>query len=333
MTNIRAVSKLAGVSVATVSRALRKPEMVSKNTREKVLSAAKTAGYKPNMMARNFRSKKSYSVMVLVPDISNPFFSMVIRGVQTAAKNKGYSVLLGNTMGDVDAENELAHMLHTNQTDGIIQLSARNPLAPEDRGDTAAPIVNCCECLGDGSMPTVSLDNVGASKAMTEHLLTLGHKKIAVITGPYDSPLTTARLSGYSAAVEAANLTVDYALVKEGDYSPASGATATKQLLAQSVHPTAILCFNDEMAIGAMQSIRQAGHKVPADISVTGFDDLPLSAYTHPPLTTIAQPTEEFGASAMAILFDLMDGQEPAERNRIVPYKLIVRDSTGPAKK
>lgn len=329
MSNIRAVSKMAGVSVATVSRALSTPDVVSAETREKVLKAVRETGYKPNMMARNFRSKKTYSIMVLVPDLSNPFFAMVISGIQQAAKARGYSVVLGNTMGDAETERELAHQLHTNQTDGIIQLSSRFPLAPEDCTEGVMPaVINCCECVDDDSMPTVTLDNVGASRAMTEHLIKLGHRHIAVISGPAASPLTAARLAGYRQALEDAGLVFEAGLVTEGDYSLASGAAAAGVLLAASNRPSAIVCFNDEMAIGAMHEIRKAGLTVPDDISVTGFDNLSFAAYTDPPLTTISQPTEAFGTEAVSLLLDILDGGSDGIRHLTLPYELVVRAST-----
>lgn len=333
MSNIRAVSKIAGVSVATVSRTLSTPDVVSEETRKKVLAAIKETGYKPNLMARNFRSRKSYSILVLVPDLSNPFFAMVISGIQQAAKARGYSVVLGNTMGDAEVERELAHQLHTNQADGIIQLSSRFPLADDDCSEGVTPaVINCCECVDDDSMPTVTLDNSGAAKALTDHLLALGHKRIAVISGPAESPLTAARLDGYRQALKAAGLTFDPALVTEGDYSLASGAAAAGTLLAASHRPTAMVCFNDEMAIGAMHEIRKAGLSVPSDISVTGFDNLSFAAYTDPPLTTISQPTEAFGTEAVAMLFEVMAGRTNEARHLTLPYELIVRASTSASK-
>lgn len=333
MSNIRAVSKIAGVSVATVSRTLSTPDVVSEETRKKVLAAVKETGYKPNLMARNFRSRKSYSILVLVPDLSNPFFAMVISGIQQAAKARGYSVVLGNTMGDAEVERELAHQLHTNQADGIIQLSSRFPLADDDCSEGVTPaVINCCECVDDDSMPTVTLDNSGAAKALTDHLLALGHKRIAVISGPAESPLTAARLDGYRQALTAAGLSFDASLVTEGDYSLASGAAGAGTLLAASNRPTAMVCFNDEMAIGAMHEIRKSGLSVPSDISVTGFDNLSFAAYTDPPLTTISQPTEAFGTEAVAMLFEVMAGRTNEARHLTLPYELIVRASTSAPK-
>lgn len=329
MTNIRMVSKLAGVSVATVSRALQKPEVVSERTRKKVEEAVREAGYKPNMMARNFRSKKSYAILVLVPDFSNPFFSKVISGIQAAAKAKGYNILLGNTMGDKDLEYEFANLLQTNQADGIIQLSASFPLpADEQSGDNPLPIVNCCECVRDDSMPTVTLDNEGAAEAMVEHLISLGHKRIAAMMGPVDSPLTDKRLSGYKTALQKARLPLDDALLVNGDYTMESGVKAAADLLALETPPTAVFCFNDEMAIGAISHIKQSGQKVPEDIAIAGFDDLDVSHYTDPPLTTIKQPNRRFGAAAIDLLFELMEGKSCSDRHRTLPYELVIRQST-----
>lgn len=329
MTNIRTVSKLAGVSVATVSRALQKPEIVSEATRKKVEKAAKEIGYRPNMMARNFRTKKSYSIMVLVPDISNPFFSMVISGIQQSAKKRGYNIILGNTMNDPEIERELASMLLTSQADGIIQLSSRFPIDENGKnGETPLPIVNCCECVDDDSMPTVKLDNKGAAKAMTNHLIQLGHKHIGLIIGPRKSPLTISRLTGYKIALQEAGIPFDASMLIEGDYSMASGKKAASALLAMAQQPTAIFCFNDEMAIGAMQRIKQDGLSVPADISVAGFDNLNFASYTDPPLTTISQPSEEFGSNAIALLFEIIEGKEKRNRHLTLPFDLVVRGST-----
>ena len=333
MTNIRAVSKLAGVSVATVSRALQKPEVVSENTRKKVEAAAIEAGYKPNMMARNFRSKKSYAIMVLVDDISNPFYSKVISGIQKAAKRRGYNIILGNTMGDSDLERELANMFNTNQSDGIIQLSAHWPLDARDlKADTLLPVINCCECVDDDSMPTVMLDNKGAAKAMTNHLIQLGHSRIAVVTGPAKSPLTVARLQGYKEALQEAGLNFEPSLHMVGDYTMACGKKAAGALLANANPPTAIFSFNDEMAIGAIQRIKQDGFSVPGDISVAGFDNLEFASYTDPPLTTISQPYEEFGSTAIALMFEILDGSEKRRRHRTLPFELVIRDSTAPVR-
>ncbi|SDD21056.1 MULTISPECIES: LacI family DNA-binding transcriptional regulator [Kordiimonas] len=334
MTNIREVAKKAGVSVATVSRAMQKPDVVSEKTRKKVEEAARDVGYKPNMMAQVFRSKKTYSILVLVPDMSNPFFARVISGIQKAARARGYNVVLGNTLGNIKTEQELAQLLLTSQTDGIIQLSARYPLDDRERkSGQALPIVNCCECVDDGSMPTIQLDNKEAAKAIINYLIGLGHRRIGVIAGPPQSPLTRDRMAGYREALESQGLVYDESLVVEGDYSLEAGEKGARLLLSGDQSPTALFCFNDEMAFGAMRGIKHAGYGVPADVSVAGFDDLPFSKYMEPALTSVRQPSEEFGPAAVSQLFKMIDGQEITRRNQLMPFELAIRASTGPAPK
>lgn len=331
MTNIRAVAKKAGVSVATVSRAMQKPDVVSDKTRKKVEEAAQEVGYKPNMMAQVFRSKKTFSILVLVPDMSNPFFARVISGIQKAARARGYNVVLGNTLDNQKTERDLAQLLLTSQTDGIIQLSARYPLDPAEKStNQSLPIVNCCECVDDNSMPTIRLDNKEAAKAIVNYLIGLGHRRIGVIVGPEHSPLTRERMAGYREALETQGIPFDNTLVAEGDYSLEAGEKGVRLLLANDNAPTAFFCFNDEMAFGAMRGIKMAGLSVPADVSVAGFDDLPFSKYMEPALTSVRQPSEEFGPVAVSQLFKLIDGQEINRRHQLMPFELAIRASTGP---
>jgi LacI family repressor for deo operon, udp, cdd, tsx, nupC, and nupG len=240
MTNIRAVSKLAGVSIATVSRTLSTPDVVSDKTRKKVEQAVKEAGYKPNQLARNFRASKSFAIMVLVPNIANPFFSRVISGIQEAAKEQGYSVLLGNTRGSIERENEYAQMVHSYQADGIIQLSARYPLK-EIVPLSELPLVNICECFEYPPTPKIELDNIGAARAMTQHLISHGHKRIAVIKGPAENTLTLARMKGYQDAMQDLGLAIDDNLIAEGDFTIKSGFEAFKIFNTSSDLENAIL--------------------------------------------------------------------------------------------
>lgn len=331
MSNIRAVAKKAGVSVATVSRAMQKPDVVSDKTRKKVEEAAREVGYKPNMMAQVFRSKKTHSILVLVPDMSNPFFARVISGIQKAARERGYNVVLGNTLNNEQTEHELAQLLLTSRTDGIIQLSARYPLDDaEKNADVIHPIINCCECVDDDSMPTIRLDNREAAKAIVNYLAGLGHQRIGVIAGPPASPLTIERMAGYREALKNHGLQFDESLIAEGDYSLEAGETGVQLLLSREKAPTAVFCFNDEMAFGAMRGIKRAGLGVPQDISVAGFDDLPFSKYMEPALTSVRQPSEEFGPAAVSQLFKLIEGQDIQRRHQLMPFELAIRSSTGP---
>lgn len=337
MSNIREVARLAEVSVATVSRTLQQPDLVSLKTRNKVLAAVKAAGYKPNLMAVRFRSGKTHNLVVLVPTVANVFFARVISGMQEAAHEKQYALLLGNTLGDDEMEAAYARMVQTSQADGLIQLRAHNPFdtlqQPDASDDSQAllPMVNACEVLDKAPCPTVVLDNRAAACAMTEHLLALGHRRIAMIKGPARSPLTRDRVAGYRDALQAAGVPFAEELLSPGNFSLQSGFQAAGDLLALPNPPTAIFCENDEMAIGAMQRIKQQGLHVPADISVAGFDDISFAAFADPPLTTIAQPAEEFGRTAVRLLIDVLEGKLSKAPKVILPFDLVIRASTGPA--
>ncbi|WP_342776622.1 LacI family DNA-binding transcriptional regulator [Microbulbifer harenosus] len=332
MSNNREVAKLAGVSVATVSRALQKPELVSLKTRNKVLSAIKKLDYRPNLMAAKFRSGKTGNLVVLVPTVANLFFARVISGMQEAAHQKGYSILLCNTFGDPEMEEGYAKMVHTCQADGVIQLRAYNPFPAQDTGgsSTALPMVNACEVLDNTTVPTVTLDNRAAARAMTEHLLQLGHRRIAVVMGPKNSPLTRDRLAGYRDALQEAGIAFDESLLCPGDFTLHSGRKAAGELIERKDSPTAIFCENDEMAMGAIQRLKQSGLRVPEDISVAGFDDIAFAQFSDPPLTTIAQPAEEFGSTAVSLLIDLLEGRIKKAPKVTLPFELVVRSSTGP---
>ncbi|QEM82494.1 LacI family DNA-binding transcriptional regulator [Halomonas binhaiensis] len=327
MTNIRKVAEMAGVSVATVSRTLKSPDIVSPGTREKVLSAVEQAGYRPNLMAVQFRSQKTRNLVVLVPTIANTFFARVISGIQDAASQHGYAVLLCNTLGDELAERDYAEMVTNRQADGVIQLRAFNPF--EEAAAHPPIMVNACEVMDDAPCPRVYLDNRAAARVMTEHLLELGHRRIGMIKGPRQSPLTRDRVQGFRDALAAANIELDESLLCPGDFTLESGYRAAIALVEARERPTAIFCENDEMAIGAIQCIKEQGLRVPDDISVAGFDDIAFARYCDPPLTTISQPAEDFGHEAVALLLGLMDGGVQRDARRVMPFKLVTRDSTG----
>ena len=332
MATIRDVAELAGVSVATVSRTLQQPERVSPKTRSRVLSAIEQTGYQPNLMAVKFRSGKTHSLVVLVPTVANLFFARVISGMQEAAAQRGYTLLLGNTLGNPDIEADYARMVQTAQADGIIQLRASNPFAPEKSASSELlPMVNACEVLNTSLCPTVTLDNRLAAATMTRHLLDLGHRRIALIKGPQASPLTQERLAGYQDALQQAGIDFDPNLLFDGDFTLQAGYEAARKILAQPHPPTAVFCENDETAIGAMQAIKEAGLQIPQDMSLAGFDDIAFAAYSDPPLTTIAQPAEEFGHTAVSLLVDVLTGKISKAPKVIMPFELIVRHSTGPA--
>jgi LacI family repressor for deo operon, udp, cdd, tsx, nupC, and nupG len=327
--SIRQVARLAGVSIATVSRALATPDKVSNKTRLKVLAQVARTGYRPNLLARNFRSKRAFSIVVLVPNIANPFFAEVIRGIEQVAQQRGYAVLLGDTEGREDREDYYVRLVETHQADGLIQLRARIPTGAisVDRKSILIPLVNACECLQDTAAITVKVDNVAAARVMTDHLIALGHRRIGVILGPDSSPLTRDRLRGYRNALRAIDIRFDDHLIAHGDFTLHSGGEAAQILMRLKQPPTAIFCFNDEMAFGAIQWLKANGFSVPADVSVAGFDNIEFAAYCDPPLTTIAQPARELGRTAMRELYELLNGSKGEANRRVLRTQLILRTS------
>ena len=329
MSNIRDVARLAGVSVATVSRALSNPEKVSPESLEKVHKAIAEVGYRPNMLARNFRSARAYAVVVLVPDIANPFYSLFIRALEDRAHQKGYAVLLGDTRGTPERELEYIRRVETRLADGIVQLrpsseKSQNNIPPD------VPCVNACGCEYTTG-PAIRIDNRGAAKSMVNYLISLGHKRIGVISGLKDNPHAIDRLQGYKEALADAGIPFEKDLIAEGDFTMWSGLNAAFQFCNMKNRPTAIFSMNDEMAIGAMQTLKNQGIKIPEDMSVTGFDDIAYAKYSDPSLTTISQPAEEMGKMAMDMLLKVIEGEPLSQRECVLPTEFIIRKSTGPA--
>ncbi|MDG1709423.1 MAG: substrate-binding domain-containing protein, partial [Emcibacteraceae bacterium] len=189
--------------------------------------------------------------------------------------------------------------------------------------------VNACDCVRGTDTPSVELDNINAAEMMTNHLLSLGHKSIAVLSGPEKSTITIDRLSGHIKALKNAGLTFDNNNVIYGDYSIPSGSKAAEEIFKMSPMPTAIFSMNDEMAIGAIHQAKKQGFKVPGDISISGFDNICFAEYSDPSLTTISQPAEDFGSIAMSMLFNVINGIELDEKFKLLPFKIIKRNSTG----
>jgi LacI family repressor for deo operon, udp, cdd, tsx, nupC, and nupG len=330
MPTIIDVAAGAGVSIATVSRVFSQPDRVADATRLRVLEVVETLGYVPNIAAQSLRTRRVAKILLTVPDISNPFFASVIRGVEEAARDAGYTVVVGDTRHAPEVEDRYAEMLSRREVDGLIFLDHRLPatLVPLlARKGVAAPIVNACECSDDLTVPSVHIDNAAASAEAIEHLVMLGHRAIGIVTGPAASPISRDRLAGARAAAHRHGIGEALRVVA-GDYSAQSGCEQATALLAQGV--TAIACFNDEMALGAISAISAAGLSCPTDISVTGFDDLPFACYFNPPLTTIAQPKAVIGARAVDLLIGILRGNEEVARRITLPHELIVRRSTAP---
>nr|WP_241264140.1 LacI family DNA-binding transcriptional regulator [Bowmanella dokdonensis] len=330
---IKDIAALSGVSPATVSRTLRNPELVNKDTRKKVMKAVKESGYRPNRFGSSLRTRQSGNIVVVMPDITHQVNAGIIRAIESEAQKHGYSVLLGDTQGLIERERHYADMVNSGQADGILLFTPRLPfdvdpdqpllkqLPPLVSGNETIPVEGLCR---------VSVNNTAGARAATEYLLSLGHRRIAAVLGASDAPSNQERLDGYHQAMDEAGLQVDPQWIVAGDYSTDSGMAAMEKLLKLRQRPTAVFCFNDDMAIGALNVLHQYGFAIPQDISVMGFDDIRYAALMRPALTTIHQPLEDIGRAAMQLLLEQLNGRQPKNNYVELPFELIVRQSTGP---
>ncbi|WP_046176738.1 LacI family DNA-binding transcriptional regulator [Domibacillus indicus] len=327
MPGIKEVAKQANVSIATVSRVLSKPETVAKETIKKVLAVIEDLNYQPNAAARQLRMSETTTILVVVPDITNTFFSNVLRGIEFVALENGYQVLLGDADNNAEREKGYLSILRQKKAAGMILLTAGIEAETVEEIASEYPVVLACEYLEGVNVPTVSIDNVSSARKATEYLINLGHKKIGFISGPMNSVLGRDRMKGFYQAMAQYNLKVEPDLVQEGNFSYKSGLDMMHKLLAYSHPPTAVFAANDEMAFGAINAIEQKGLTVPNDISVIGFDDIQFSSIFKPALTTISQPTFDIGTKAMELLIGLMTKQEMEKTQYILENKLVLRDS------
>lgn len=324
------VARLAGVSTATVSRVLAAQGTVRSETRQRVLTAVEKLGYEPNVSARNLRVNKTATIIVVLPDINNPFFSLVVRGIEDVAHRHNYSVLLSNTDNDLDRELASTRIISRRGADGVIFLTARVSSPHILTLANQTPVVLACEYI-EGAVSQVSIDNLAAALEATRHIIELGHTRIAYINGPKDIVLCRDRLRGYTLAMQQAGLSVQPEYIVEGTFYMESGAAAAEQLLSLPEPPTAVFCANDELAIGFIRQCFQMGRRVPDDVAVVGFDDIRFAAFQRPALTTVAQPTYDIGVQAAQLLLEQINrrGKPDAARNIVLPHRLVVRESCG----
>lgn len=328
MPNIKDIAKKAGVSVATVSRALARPDIVKKETLEKVNKAIRAVDYTPNALASSLRRQRSDTVIVVVPDIHNPFYSGIVQGIENVAHERGFRILLGETKDEQSRLDRYADMLMGKQADGLILIGSLMPSNfDEAEPMKGQPIVLACEYSGGLKLPSVRVDNVQAAVEAVGYLAALGHVRIGTITGPMDNRLGRDRLEGYRLGMERAGLPVHEELIVSGAFTLDSGTEAMQRMLTLRDRPSAVFCANDEMAIGAIRALNEASLWVPADCSIIGFDDIRFAEYASPPLTTIAQPNIAIGEAAMRLMLDQLNARSTPDEV-VLPHKLIVRRST-----
>jgi LacI family transcriptional regulator, repressor for deo operon, udp, cdd, tsx, nupC, and nupG len=329
--NIFDVAKRAGVSIATVSRVLTQPDVVAPTTRRKVMAAVERLGYAPNASAKNLRVRNTRRIIATVPHITRLVWSTILLGIQDLANREGYAVLLGDTRFDRSREERYAQMFKERQADGLIFLGHHvgDDIAGIVRrhSDTVAPIVNVMGFLPRIYIPSIQIDNVAAAADAMDHLYDLGHTRIGLVTGGSPSFVTGERLRGALARARKAGAERDV-IVEHGDFSAESGVACAERLLDKPRPPTAIFCFNDEMALGVLDAARRRKLRIPDDLSVVGLDDIHHASFWDPPLTTVALPMRDMGEQAVRVLLGILNGGERPPARTVLPHRLVVRAST-----
>jgi LacI family transcriptional regulator len=289
----------------------------------------KTLGYKPNALAQNLRRQQTSSIGMIVPDSANPFFAEVARGIEDTSFEQNHSVILCNTDGDVDKQATHTDLLIKNQVAGILFVAAGiSTELVEDLQARQVPLVVVDREVPDVAVDTVLTNHLQGGRLATQHLLDLGHRRIACISGGSDLSPSAERLTGYQQILQENDLPFDESLVMKGDFQYESGYRAAQQLLALADPPTAVFACNDLMAVGVISAATQLGLRVPQDLSVVGFDDVRLASFTNPPLTTIAQPTYEIGVIAATMLLEQAQNLAAPPRTRRLDTHLVIRSST-----
>jgi LacI family transcriptional regulator len=328
MPTITDVALKANVSIATVSRVVNNsPHKVHTKTRERVLKIIQEMDFRPNALAKGLHLKKSLTIGIIIPDISNPYYAEIVRGIQIVAARAGYSVTIHNTDGKQEGIIRSIYHLREKSADGII--FSGGIISGYETLSILRELKQRVVVIGrhDVDFPAVQVDNLGGATQAVQHLIDLGHTKIGFIGGSEDSTTAQDRLTGYRNALAQNGLMFDERLVRPGEWNPRSGYLMAKKLLKGKEKPTAIVSANDLVAFGAIKAAKEAGYSVPGGLAVVGFDNVPLSSYFDPPLTTVEIPIQELGAAAMKMLIGLLSG-EKFERLKVFKTTLRVRGST-----
>lgn len=328
---IREVARAAGVSVATVSRVVNNASNhVRPDTRDRVLAAIGRLRYEPNLVARGLKKRVTRTVGLIIPDISNPFYPAIARGIEDVASRAGLGVLLCNTYEDLGKERAYLALLNTRMVDGLIFATVGANTAHlrmlRRRGVPAVLVARAPAGVG---IDAVLVDNRRGARDATAHLIRLGHRDIAFIGGPDSLAVEVEREAGYREALAEAGISPNPRLRFNGGFRAEGGAAAVRALLERRERFSAIFAANDLMAIGAMEELRHRGRRIPHDVAVVGFDDITFASLVEPRLTTVAQPKYRMGCLAMERLLHLLGGGDRRPRRLVLEPKLVVRDSCG----
>ena len=324
---------MAGVSVATASRALSNPDLVADSTRRAVRDAASSCGYKVNLVARSLRIQRTNTLLVLQPSIDNPFHPALLHSIEETALTFGYSVMVGFTEKTEKFREAYADLLSNGRVDGVIVVAggAADGGLTNTRPDV--PAVQVLDLVFGGSVPAVRVDDQQVAEIAVHHLASLGHRRIAHIAGAERSPQAAGRRQGFLSAMAKLGLTVDNDMVKPGHNRRDGAAAAMRDLLTLPKPPTAVFCANDSMACAAMDVCRDRGISVPGDMSFIGADDTSDGQSTYPALTTVHVPRNEIGVRAAEKLIGLIRGQSGIPHDTVMPVELKLRGSHAPLRK
>ena len=330
---IQDVARSAGVSTATVSRALSSPERVSDGTRARVSEAVRVTGYTLNQTARSLRQRSARTILVALPDIRNPFFSSILDAIEREVTARGYGMLVANLYFGHQAT-RLQDYLLSNRADGLLLLDGSlnaDDLRVITSAPYSVPLVVACEDIPNSGFHTVVTDNVQAAERATRHLIELGHRRIGHIFGPEQNVVARDRLAGFNRAMNREGLPIAPEWVFRGSFEMDSGIAASARYMTLADRPTAVFTANDESAIGFLSGLRRHGILCPRDISVIGFDDLGVAPHYSPPLSTMRQPRETLGKMAAEALIDLIEGRQGngTPLRIVLQSELIARESTG----
>jgi len=327
---IKEVALEAGVSVATVSRLVNGTTVVSSETAIKVQETIERLGYETNLMARNLRKNETRVILILCPNVTNPYYAHILTGITEAAYHNGFSAVMYTTNGDLERELEGIQMLLKGRVDGAILMDGFGDHEVFCQAASRFPIVQCSEYIDTEVAPAVCIDNYRASREMMAHLLGLGHTRIGMISSNNDYVSTKIRTKAYMDSLLEADLPVNPDYIKLGsiDYSFQSGRICALELLQMEKPPTAIFCISDTFALGSIVAAKELGIATPQELSISGFDDVEFTTMFHPYITTIAQPCYNLGQVSARILFDRLEKQSTKTGLVYLDHQLVVREST-----
>ena len=320
------VARVAGVSASTVSRVLNGTAVVSDLKKQAIDAAIAKLGFVPNPMARGLAGGRTFSIGVVTQALDSPFYGAAMRGIEDTLLPAGFNALFVSGHWNAAAEAHCIDVLQSRRVDGIVVLTGRLTDQALKAYAKVQPLVVTGRTLKAPGLFTLNFDNFEGGRLATQHLIRLGHRRIAFITGDADHPDATERLRGYRAVLESAGIAFDPALVVPGEYHELSGLLAVDRLLETNQRFTAIFAANDQMAVGAALGLKRHSLRVPEDVSIVGFDDLPTSQYAIPPLTSVHQPAYELGRLAASAMLQLLAGAKPAVE--VPAPRLIARESS-----